>query len=56
MRELVDAVVGRLPETPPLRDRLRQVGVPVRLPAVPLGPVLRAPVELGRLPWVGVGG
>lgn len=55
VRELVEDVVGRLPETSPLRDAIRQVGVPVRLPGVPLGPVLRAPVELGRLPWAGVG-
>lgn len=54
VRGVADAVVRRLPGTGSVRDRIRQVGVPVRLPAVPLGPVLRAPVDLRRLPWAGV--
>lgn len=53
VREVVGELVGRLPETRPVRDRIRQVGVPIRLPGVPLGPVLRAPIHLGRLPWTG---
>lgn len=48
--EQIGRMVVRLPDSGRLRDRLREVGVPIRLPSTPLGPVLRAPVELGRLP------
>lgn len=50
VREVLDQVVGRLADTGPLRDRIRQVGVPILLPGSPLGPVLRAPIRLGGLP------
>lgn len=56
VRDVVAEVVQRLPETASLRDRIRQVGVPIRLPGVPLSPVLRPPVDLGRPPWAGVPG
>src|SRR5690606_31583084 len=36
VRGVADAVVRRLPGTGSVRDRIRQVGGPVRLPAVPL--------------------
>lgn len=55
VRDLVDDLVGKLPGTRPVREQMRRVGVPIRLPGVPLGPVLRAPVELGRLSGVGLG-
>lgn len=48
VRDRVGRLVDRLPDTGPLRDRLRELGDPIRLPVVPLGPTLRAPVELGR--------
>lgn len=48
-RELVDQVVGRLPEAQDVRDWWRGMGEPIQLPDAPLGPVLRAPVELGRV-------
>ena len=56
VRAGVEDLLGRVPDTEPLRDRIRQVGVPIRLPGVPLGPVLRAPVDLGRLPGMGGAG
>lgn len=52
VRDALDVVLGRLPDAPTVRDRLRQVGDPLRLPSVPLGPVLRAPVVLPGL-WPG---
>lgn len=57
VRDRLDEVADlteRLPGTAPLRDRLRTLGTPIRLPAVPLGPTLRAPVDLGRR-WPGRG-
>ncbi|WP_158288667.1 hypothetical protein [Ornithinimicrobium flavum] len=53
VRDVTHEVTWRLPGAGPLRDRIRQVGVPIRLPAVPLGPVLRVPVDLGRSSWAG---
>lgn len=53
LRESIDRLLGRLPgrlpEVEPMRRWWREVGQPIRLPAVPLGPVLRMPVDLGRL-------
>lgn len=40
-------LVSRMPDTSWLRERLRQAGEPLRLPAAPLGPTLRAPIDLG---------
>ena len=48
-RVLVDQVVGRLPEAEDVREWWRGMGGPIQLPDVPLGPVLRAPVDLGRV-------
>lgn len=42
-------VLSRLPDTGWLRDRWRQVGEPLRLPLVPLPPVL-PPLRLGAVP------
>lgn len=53
VRDVVEEVLDRSTGTVHLRDRMHQVGVPIRLPAVPLGPVLRAPVDLGRWPPMG---
>lgn len=50
IRDVLDEVVERLPGTASLRERIRQVGLPLRLPGSPLGPVLRAPVDLGARP------
>lgn len=53
--EGLEGLVRQVPGSQMVRERLRQVGVPIRLPALPLGPVLRAPVDLG-VPWSGAGG
>lgn len=55
VKEALGQVVDRLPDTEPLRRRLREVGMPIRLPSTPLGPVLRAPVDLGWPPAPGAG-
>ncbi|WP_281966062.1 hypothetical protein [Serinicoccus marinus] len=47
-RELVDQVVGRLPDIEPVRDWWRQLGDPILMPVVRLPPKLPVPVDLGR--------
>lgn len=49
VEDAVGKVLRRLPDVEPARRWWRDVGQPIRLPQVPLGPVLRAPIELGRL-------
>ncbi|WP_151525254.1 hypothetical protein [Serinicoccus kebangsaanensis] len=47
-REVVDRVLGRLPDVGPLRHWWRQAGDPILMPVVPLPPGLGGPVRLGR--------
>lgn len=50
--EVLQGLADRVPGSDLVREQLRQTGVPIRLPGLPLGPVIRAPVDLG-LPWFG---
>lgn len=49
VRDALVPVLRRLPDTEWLRDRWRQVGEPLRLPAVPLPPIL-PPLRVGTWP------
>ena len=52
--DVLGPILRRRPDAQWLRDRWRQVGEPLRLPAVPLPPLL-PPLELGtwrRLPGI----
>lgn len=54
LRRQVEVVVDRLPDSGAVRESLRQLGEPIRMPDVPLCVVERLPVGVA-VPWLGGG-